>query len=187
MPICLERSKQCSSCASWSRKTPRQGLQISQGHAIAYGSILVRRIGLRKRGLRVHDFQYRSFTTLVAERGETEALRRQFGRTAEAAEFVQGRFRFGILGLDFGNQLALRKGKLPLGLCAPQLCLLDAALRGAPVPDGNIQSGGSGRTQIGNSIRTVHGKLRCVDSVPIVEAQTRQIPAPPPTYLVTRP
>src|SRR5258708_39946838 len=78
------------------------------------------------------------------------------------------------------------EGKLPLGLCAPQLCLLDTALRGAPVPDGNIQRGGNGRTQIGNSIRTVHGKLRCVNSVPIVEAQSGQIPAARASYLVTR-
>ena len=58
---------------------------------------------------------------------------------------------------------------------ASQLRLLDAALRGAPIPHRNIHSCGGGRAEIGNSVRTVHSKLRGVDSVPIIETKRGQI------------
>src|SRR5205807_2173121 len=80
---------------------------------------------------------------------------------------------------------ALREGEFPLGLCAPQLSLLDATLCGAPVPYGNIYRGRSRRTQIG-TVRSVYGKLRGVDSVPIIETQRGQIPSARACHIVSR-
>src|SRR6266436_7523964 len=117
MPSGGETLQYCSSLASWSCQNPRQGLQICQGHAIAHGSILIGGVGLRKGGLRVHDFQYGGFAAPVAKRRKTQALARQFGRAAEAAELVQSGFRFGVERFYFREELALREGEFPLRQC----------------------------------------------------------------------
>jgi len=55
-----------------------------------------------------------------------------------------------------------------------QLCLLDLALRRTPIPDGNIERGDDGRTEIRNSIRP-GGEVSGVNAVKIIEAEGRQI------------
>src|SRR5712691_4318973 len=105
MPSGGETLQYCSSSASWSRQNPRQGLQTCQGHAIAHRSVLIGGVGLCKCGLRVNDFQDGGFAALVAKRRKTQALCRQFGRTAEAAEFVESCVRFGVERFDFSEEL----------------------------------------------------------------------------------
>src|SRR2546429_6641475 len=164
-----------SSPVSWSCQRSRQSLEICEGHAIADRAVLISGVCLDRSILGVHDFQNRRFATRVTKHREPQAICCEFSGTMETGKFVQGRVRLGVQGLDLSKKLALRQRKLPLGLRAPQLSLLDAALRGAPVPDGNVQSGRSGRTQIRNTIRTVHGELRGINAIPIIETQGRQI------------
>src|SRR6266446_291904 len=143
-----------------------------------HGSVLIRKIRLRGGGLGIYNFQHGGFAIRVTQRREPQAFGGKFGRAAETSEFVERGFRLCVQRLDFGKQFALRKRKLAPRLRTAQLGLLDPALRGAPVPNGNIQSGRSRGAEIRNLLAVYNGirsKLWCINAVPIVDGQRRQI------------
>src|SRR5205814_1605793 len=73
------------------------------------------------------------------------------------------------------QQPALRERKLPLRLSTAQFGLLDAALRGSPVPNRNVQRSRRRRTEIRDSTRPIHSKLRRIDSRPVIHTERWQI------------
>ena len=96
-------------------------------------------------------------------------------RAGQAAQLVHGRLGFGVERLDLRQQPALRERKLPLRLSTAQFGLLDAALRGSPVPNRNVQRSRRRRSEIRDSTRPIHGKLRRIDSRPVIHTERWQI------------
>src|SRR5207253_32532 len=64
-----------------------------------------------------------------------------------------------------------------LRLLAPEVSLYHLAVRGAPVPYGNVQRGRHSVAKVARSIRFARGKMGRIDAVEIVERKRRKIRA----------
>jgi hypothetical protein len=151
-----------------------ESLEISESDAVPKSPVLVSSIGKRESVLGVHDFEDGGFAVFVAEGSEAEAVFGEFGGAGESGEFVCGGVGFGVERLKLGEQLALGEAKLAFGLIAAKFGLLNAALGGAPIPDGNGDGSDDGGAKSVSAVGA-DGEVSGVDAIEVVEIEGWEI------------
>src|SRR5208337_5696846 len=74
---------------SLSCQHPGERLNIGKRHAVAERAVLIIGVGRGKSRLRVDNFENCGFSVLVAQRGEPEAVCRQFRSALQSRKLIQ--------------------------------------------------------------------------------------------------
>ncbi len=100
----------------------------------------------------------------------------QPGRLSSSANRVRrGRPRLPHRVSHIRLKFALGHGEFTLRLLAPQVGLHNFAASRAPVPYGDIQCGSHSIAKVTRPIRFVHGEMRCINAVKVIERKRGKI------------
>lgn len=91
--------------------------------------------GIRRR----HGLQRSSIAGAVTQKRQMKVLRGEIARPLQGGQLLFGGSGLIVEGVQVGIQPALRDRQIELRLLGLQLRLSNAAPRGAPVPDGNVE------------------------------------------------
>src|SRR6185437_12914815 len=120
-------------------KRTRKRLQIRQRHPIPHHSIRLRLFCLRQRRLRIHYFQHRRLTRLVAQVRQPQRLACRLHALIQRRQLLPRHLRLVVELIQFRQQPLLRRRQRHLRRRSLRHTLLHAIMRRKPIPYRNIQ------------------------------------------------